>query len=115
MKRFIQGEHRGQSTLPPESLDDYVSDTNPVRVVDVFVDELDIYLLKIKSGFSRMAPLGRFQPIVKGSNGSKAACRQCPLSTHSCLSLEAANGQKPTVGGALMFLGKVQVATRGLI
>ncbi len=34
MKRFIQGEHRGQSTLLPESLDDYVSDTNPVRVVD---------------------------------------------------------------------------------
>ena len=32
----------GQSTLLPESLDDYVSDTNPVRVVDVFVDELDL-------------------------------------------------------------------------
>ncbi|MDR6610483.1 hypothetical protein J2X87_005593 [Pseudomonas synxantha] len=42
MKRFIQGEHRGQGTLLPESLDDYVSDTNPVRVVDVFVDELDL-------------------------------------------------------------------------
>ena len=42
MKRFIQGEHRGQSTLLPESLDNYVSDTNPVRVVDVFVDELDL-------------------------------------------------------------------------
>ena len=40
MKRFIQGEHRGQGTLLPESLDDYVNDTNPVRVVDVFVDEL---------------------------------------------------------------------------
>ncbi|TWI44564.1 hypothetical protein IQ22_04727 [Pseudomonas duriflava] len=34
MKRFIQGEQRGQSTLPLESLDDYVSNTNPVRVVD---------------------------------------------------------------------------------
>lgn len=42
MKRFIQGEHRGQSALLPESLDDYVADTNPVRVVDVFVDELDL-------------------------------------------------------------------------
>ena len=42
MKRFIQGEHRTQGTLLPESLDDYVSDTNPVRVVDVFVDELDL-------------------------------------------------------------------------
>jgi transposase len=45
MKRFIQGEHRGQSTLLPESLDDYVSDTNPVRVVDVFVDELELVSL----------------------------------------------------------------------
>ncbi len=42
MKRFIQGEHRGQGTLFPESLDDYASDTNPVRVVDVFVDELGL-------------------------------------------------------------------------
>ncbi|MCP1644855.1 transposase [Pseudomonas citronellolis] len=42
MKRFIQGEHRGQCTLLPESVDDYVADTNPVRVVDVFVDELDL-------------------------------------------------------------------------
>ena len=42
MKRCIQGEHRGQSTLLPESPEVYVSDTNPVRMVDVFVDELDL-------------------------------------------------------------------------
>jgi hypothetical protein len=47
MKRFIQGELRGQSTLLPESLDDYVSNTNPVRVADVFVDELDLINLGI--------------------------------------------------------------------
>lgn len=35
MKRFIKGEHRGQSALLPESLDDYVAETNPVRMVDV--------------------------------------------------------------------------------
>ena len=35
MKRFIEGECRTQSTLFPESLGDYVADTNPVRVVDV--------------------------------------------------------------------------------
>jgi hypothetical protein len=52
MKRFIQGEHRGQSTLLPESLDNYVSDTNPVRVVDVFVDELDLG----KRGFEGVIP-----------------------------------------------------------
>jgi transposase len=42
MKRFIQGEGRTQSILLPEALDDYVTETNPVRVVDVFVDELDL-------------------------------------------------------------------------
>lgn len=42
MKRFIQGECRTQSILLPECLDDYVAATNPVRVVDVFVDELDL-------------------------------------------------------------------------
>jgi len=42
MKRFIQGECRTQSILLPECLDDYVAETNPVRVVDVFVDELDL-------------------------------------------------------------------------
>ncbi|GLH49902.1 hypothetical protein RS3R2_35880 [Pseudomonas lactis] len=46
MKRFIQGDHRGQSTLLPENFDDYISDTNPVRVVDVFFDELDLVNLR---------------------------------------------------------------------
>ncbi len=58
MKRFIQGEHRGQSTLLPESLDDYVSDTNPVRVVDVFVDELDLSSL----GFDGVIPAETGRP-----------------------------------------------------
>jgi transposase len=52
MKRFIEGECRTQTTLMPESLDDYVSDTHPVRVVDVFVDELDLF----KLGFVRVEP-----------------------------------------------------------
>jgi len=42
MKRFIEGEDRNQSTLFPECLDDYIAEDNPVRVVDVFVDELDL-------------------------------------------------------------------------
>lgn len=58
MKRFIQGEHRGQGTLLPESLDDYVSDTNPVRVVDVFVDELDLVTL----GFEGAIPADTGRP-----------------------------------------------------
>ena len=42
MKRFIEGEDRSQVTLLPECLDDFIGEDNPVRVVDVFVDELDL-------------------------------------------------------------------------
>src|SRR5580765_7805943 len=42
MKRFVEGEDRRQGVLLPEFLDDYVSEENPVRVIDVFVDELDL-------------------------------------------------------------------------
>jgi transposase len=49
MGRFVEGEDRSQSTLLPERLDDYVTEDNPVRVVDVFVDNLDLAAL----GFDR--------------------------------------------------------------
>ena len=42
MKRFVEGVDRGQSTLFPECLDDWIDEDNPVRVIDVFVDELDL-------------------------------------------------------------------------
>src|SRR6266705_1191804 len=42
MKRFIEGEDRAQITLLPECLDDYLAEDNPVRVVEVFVDQLDL-------------------------------------------------------------------------
>src|ERR1700692_4406450 len=45
MKRYVEGENRSQSTLFPERLEDYIAEDNPVRVVDVFVDELDLKAL----------------------------------------------------------------------
>ena len=42
MKRFIEGENRDQSVLFPERLDDYIGEDNPVRAIDVFVDELEL-------------------------------------------------------------------------
>ncbi len=42
MKRFIEGSSRSQSTLFPECLEDWIEDDNPIRVVDVFIDELDL-------------------------------------------------------------------------
>ncbi len=58
MKRFVEGEDRSQSTLFPERLEDYVGEDNPVRVVDVFVDELDLGSL----GFRRVEPLATGRP-----------------------------------------------------
>ncbi|OBS08304.1 IS1182 family transposase [Acidihalobacter prosperus] len=58
MKRFIEGQSRTQSVLFPEVLDDYVSDANPVRVVDVFVDELDLGAL----GFAGVEPASTGRP-----------------------------------------------------
>jgi transposase len=49
MKRFIEGEDRSQVTLLPECLDDYIAEDNPVRVVDAFVDELDLLELDFES------------------------------------------------------------------
>ena len=42
MKRFIEGQDRSQNTMFPERLDDYIAEDNPVRVIEVFVEELDL-------------------------------------------------------------------------
>jgi transposase len=52
MKRFVEGTDREQSTLFPECLEDWIDENNPVRVIDVFVDELDLAEL----GFDGVAP-----------------------------------------------------------
>jgi transposase len=49
MSGFIVGADRNQATLFPESLDDYVTEENAVRVIDVFVDELDLLSLGFKT------------------------------------------------------------------
>ena len=49
MKRFIEGESRNQITLMPACLDDYIDADNPVRVIDLFVDELDLVELGFDS------------------------------------------------------------------
>jgi transposase len=42
MRRFVEGADRSQSTLFPECLEDWIDENNPVRVVDVFIEELDL-------------------------------------------------------------------------
>jgi transposase len=52
MRRFVEGADRGQSTLFPECLEDWIDENNPVRLIDVFVGELDLAEL----GFSGVDP-----------------------------------------------------------
>jgi transposase len=49
MRGFIVDADRNQATLFPESLDDYVAEESSVRVIDVFVDELDLEMLRFKT------------------------------------------------------------------
>jgi transposase/macrodomain Ter protein organizer (MatP/YcbG family) len=58
MRRFVEGMDRGQSTLFPECLEDWICEDNPVRAVDVFVDELDLAEL----GFGGVDPEATGRP-----------------------------------------------------
>ena len=49
MSGFIEGENRQQSTLFPERVDDYIGEDSPVRVIDYFIDKLDISGLGFKA------------------------------------------------------------------
>lgn len=55
---FVQGVHRNQVVMFPESLDEYVSDDNPERFIDAFVDSLDLRAL----GFERAVPAETGRP-----------------------------------------------------
>ena len=60
MKRFVEGEDRREATLLPECLDDYLTQDNPVRVIDVFIDELDLAAV----GFAGVVPEATGQPPI---------------------------------------------------
>ena len=60
MKRFIAGADREQSTLLPECLDDFIDESNPVRMIDAFVDVLDLGEL----GFDGLVPQATGRPCA---------------------------------------------------
>src|ERR1700709_1642593 len=60
MTRFVVGDDRSQSTLFPERLDDYLGEDNPIRAIDVFVDELDL----IELGFGGVEPEATGRPAL---------------------------------------------------
>jgi transposase len=63
MKRFVEGTDRGQSTLFPECLDDWIDENNPVRVIDAFIDRLDLGEL----GFDGVEPAETGRPAYHPS------------------------------------------------
>jgi transposase len=63
MKRFVVGADRGQATLLPECLDDFIDEGNPVRVIDAFVDALDLSEL----GFDGVEPAATGRPAYHPS------------------------------------------------
>ena len=58
MRRFVEGVDRGQTTLFPECLEDWIGEDNPVRVIDAFVEELDLAEL----GFDGVDPEATGRP-----------------------------------------------------
>src|ERR1700747_1313223 len=58
MRRFVEGIDRGQAPLFPECLADWIDENNPVRVIDAFVDKLDLSRL----GFEGVAPEATGRP-----------------------------------------------------
>ena len=64
MRRFVEGTDRRQSTLFPECLGDWISEDNPVRVIDVFVDELDLAGLGFKGVEPEVTGRPSYHPSV---------------------------------------------------
>src|SRR5215471_623299 len=64
MRRFVEEADRGQWTLLPECLDDFIDESNPVRVIDVFVDALNIAEL----GFEGVEPAATGRPSYHPSS-----------------------------------------------
>ena len=70
MKRYVEGEDRSQAILFPERLDDYIAEDNPVRAIDVFVDELDL----LELGFEGMEPEATGRPAYHPATLLKIYC-----------------------------------------
>ena len=69
MSGYIEGTDRGQATLFPDRLEDWIGEDNPVRVIDLFVDEIDlaeIGLVRDGSGedrTARLSPVGSAEAL----------------------------------------------------
>jgi len=97
MSRFIEGEARTQSLLFPERLDDWVAEDNPVRVIDAFVEELDLKDLSFVRDPRSHSAAGRRRFLLKwrrpSPHGVIDAC-YCPA-YHTALSKSSHQPPRP--------------------
>jgi hypothetical protein len=81
MRRFVEEADRGQWTLLPECLDDFIDESNPVRVIDVFVDGLDL----AEMSFEGVEPAATDRPSSKPNSSRthepsvRTRCRQLEI------------------------------------
>jgi hypothetical protein len=81
MRRFVEGTDRGQSTLFPECLEDWIDENNPVRVINAFVEQLELSGL----GFDEVAPEATGRPSYHPSGLLKLYIYGYRHSTRSAL------------------------------
>jgi len=84
MKRFIEGQDRSQSTLFPETLEDYIAEDNPVRVVEVFVEGLNL----ATQGFDGAQPEATGRPSLPSGCNAQAVYLRLPPRVQSSRRLE---------------------------
>src|SRR6202521_6203000 len=100
MTRFVEGADRGQSTLLPECLDGWVEDSNSVRVIDTFVDALDLADL----GFAGVEPAATGRPAYHPSIHLKLYIYGYLNRVHSSRRLEREAGRNVEV---MWLLGRL--------
>jgi transposase len=100
MAGFVAGTDRGQATLLPECLDDWVDDSNPVRVIDAFVEMLDLRDL----GFAGVDPADTGRPAYHPSIHLKLYIYGYLNRVHSSRRLEREAGRNVEV---MWLLGRL--------
>ena len=102
MKRFVEGEDRLQGALLPHCLDDYVTENNPVRVIEAFFNELDLATLRRSStqGGHSLRPsrgprLGRAKNMRRADPNGKTRVRLSVDIGKADLDVLAQNGTSP--------------------
>src|ERR1700722_13615358 len=100
MRRFVEEADRGQSTLLPECLDDFIDEGNPVRVIDVFVETLDL----AEMSFEGVEPAATGRPSSRPSVLLKLSFYGCPRRVQSSRRLDREAGRNVEV---MWLLGRL--------